>query len=409
MKNSYDVQKIRNDFPILSQKIHGQPLVYLDSASSAQKPESVIHAISDLYRNQYANVHRGLHSLSNSSTELYENVRIKLAKFFNVQNPNDIIYIRSASEGINLVATAWARKHLKADDEIILSTLEHHANIVPWHFLRQELGVKLIWVDPEADGNLSAQSILNAITEKTKLIAITHISNVTGTIVDVKAICEGAKSHNIPVLVDGSQAAPHQPVHIEDINCDFYIVTGHKIYGPNASGALYMKPERAEESDPYQGGGAMIKDVTKDTVTYLDSPHKFEVGTPAIAPMIGLGAALDYLTHIGMSEIHNYEQHLTSYTSEKLSEIDELKLYGNLSQKAGIFSFSLDGVHSHDLSTILDRYGIAVRAGHHCAYPLMNFFKTAGTCRASLSMFNTRDEIDHLAESLKKAHKLLTR
>ena len=403
----YDVEKIRADFPILSRQVNGKPLVYLDNGASAQKPQVVIDAITRAYADEYANVHRGLHFLSNLATEKYESVRGIVAKFLGVSDEDEIVFTSGATEGINLVSYGWAAPRLQAGDEIILSVAEHHANIVPWHFLRERQGVVLKWVDTDADGSLDPQKVIDAIGPKTKLIAITQCSNVLGTVVDVKPICHAARDRGVPVLVDGSQGAVHMPINIDDIGCDFYAITGHKLYGPSGSGAIYIRRDRMAEMRPFLGGGDMIKEVTRDQVIYNDPPMKFEAGTPGIVQTIGIGFALDYLMQIGMENIAAHEHALRDYANERLRGLNWLKLQGNPKDKAAIFSFTLDGAaHAHDISTVLDKKGVAVRAGTHCAMPLMEHMGVGATCRASFGMYNTKAEVDVLVDALEFCHEL---
>ena len=403
----YDVNKIREEFPILSREVHGKPLIYLDNGASAQKPQCVIDAINLTYSNEYSNVHRGLHFLSNLATEKYESVREKIRSFLGAEFQDEILLNSGTTEGINTISYGWAAPRLKAGDEIILSVMEHHANIVPWHFLRERQGVVLKWAEPNKAGELNPDDILNLITPKTKLIAITHMSNVLGTVVDVKKICEAVKNDEIAVLVDGSQSAVHLPIDVKDLGCDFFAITGHKLYGPSGSGAIYIKRERLNEMQPFMGGGDMIKEVQKDFVSYNVSPHKFEAGTPSIVEAIGLGVAIDYLTSIGMQNIYAHEVNLKNYAEERLNKLEWLDIQGNAQNKGAIFSFTMDGnAHAHDISTIVDRRGIAVRAGHHCAQPLMNFLGVSATCRASFGMYNTKNEIDELTSALEFANEL---
>ncbi|MFY1707744.1 cysteine desulfurase [Tritonibacter scottomollicae] len=403
----YDVEKIRSDFPILSREVNGKPLTYLDNGASAQKPQVVIDAITKAYSEEYANVHRGLHYLSNLATEKYEGVRGTIARFLNAGHEDHIVLNSGTTEGINLVAYGWAMPQLEAGDEIVLSVMEHHGNIVPWHFLRERQGVVLKWVDTEADGSLDPQKVIDAIGPKTKLVAVTHCSNVLGTVVDVKAISAAAHEKGVPVLVDGSQAAVHMPVDVQDLGCDFYAITGHKLYGPSGSGAIYIRPERMAEMRPFIGGGDMIKEVSKDRVIYNDPPMKFEAGTPGIVQTIGLGVALDYMMAVGMAEIAAHEADLRGYASDRFAGLNWLNVQGHAPGKAAIFSFILEGAaHAHDISTILDKKGVAVRAGHHCAGPLMDHLGVTATCRASFGMYNTRAEVDRLVEALELAHEL---
>ena len=403
----YDVAKIRADFPILSREVNGKPLTYLDNGASAQKPQVVIDAITKAYAEEYANVHRGLHYLSNLATEKYEGVRGIIARFLGVKDEDEIVLNSGTTEGINMVAYGWAMPRMEAGDEIILSVMEHHANIVPWHFLRERQRVVIKWVDVDASGNLDPQKVLEAITPKTKLIAVTQCSNVLGTVVEVKAICDGARAKGVPVLVDGSQGAVHMPVNVEEIGCDFYAITGHKLYGPSGSGAIFVKKERMAEMRPFIGGGDMIKEVSKEAVIYNDPPMKFEAGTPGIVQTIGLGVALEYMMDVGMEAIAAHEADLAAYAAERLNGLNWLHIQGRAQGKAAIFSFTMDGAaHAHDISTILDKKGVAVRAGHHCAGPLMEHLGVSATCRASFAMYNTRSEVDTLVEALELAHDL---
>ncbi|MGB3243591.1 MAG: cysteine desulfurase [Sulfitobacter sp.] len=403
----FDVNAIRRDFPILSREVNNKPLVYLDNGASAQKPQVVIDAITQAYSMEYANVHRGLHYLSNLATDKYEAVRGTIARFLNAPSEDEIVLNSGTTEGINTVAYGWAMPRMQAGDEIILSVMEHHANIVPWHFLRERQGVVLKWVNVDSTGALDPQAVIDAITPKTKLIAITHLSNVLGTKVDVKSITAAAHQRGVPVLVDGSQAAVHGPVDVTDIGCDFYAITGHKLYGPSGSGAIFMKRERMAEMRPFLGGGDMIREVTKETVSYNDPPMMFEAGTPGIVQTIGLGVALDYMMNLGMDNIAAHENDLRDYAVQKLSGLNWLQVQGTTADKAAIFSFTLDGAaHAHDISTILDKKGVAVRAGHHCAQPLMEHLGVTATCRASFGLYNTTQEVDVLVDALELAHDL---
>ncbi|HKL55452.1 MAG TPA: cysteine desulfurase [Roseovarius sp.] len=404
---TYDIEKIRADFPILGREVNGKPLVYLDNGASAQKPKAVIDAITTAYSHEYANVHRGLHYLSNVATEKYEAVRGTIARFLGVADEDQIILNSGTTEGINMVAYGWAMPRMEAGDEIVLSVMEHHANIVPWHFLRERQGVKLKWVDVDATGALDPQKVIDAIGPTTKLVAITHLSNVLGTRVDVKAICDGAHEKGVPVMVDGSQAAVHMPVDLDALGCDFYAVTGHKLYGPSGSGAIYVNRDRLAEMRPFMGGGDMIREVSKEQVSYADPPMKFEAGTPGIVQMIGLGAALEYMMQVGMDNIADHEARLSAYAQERLNGLNWLSLQGTTPDKAAIFSFTMEGAaHAHDISTILDKKGVAVRAGHHCAGPLMDHLGVSATCRASFGMYNTTGEVDTLIDALELAHDL---
>ena len=404
---SFDVSRIRADFPILSRQVNNKPLVYLDNGASAQKPQVVIDAITQAYSYEYANVHRGLHYLSNLATDKYEAVRGKLARFLNAASEDHIVLNSGTTEGINLVAYGWAMPRFQAGDEIVLSIMEHHANIIPWHFLRERMGVKLTWVDVDVNGDLDPEAVISAIGPKTKLVAITQMSNVLGTVVDVKTITQAAQARGVAVLVDGSQAAAHMPVNVQDIGCDFYAVTGHKLYGPSGSGAIYIKPERMAEMRPFIGGGNMIRDVGREKITYNTPPTMFEAGTPGIVQQIGLGVAVDYMMGIGMQEIAAHEATICDYAGKKLGGLNWLNVQGNSAHKGAIFSFTLDGAaHAHDISTVLDKKGVAVRAGHHCAQPLMDHLDVSATCRASFAMYNTEAEVDALVEGLEFCHEL---
>ena len=403
----FDVTQIRKDFPILAREVNGKPLVYLDNGASSQKPDVVIDAVTRAYRDEYANVHRGLHYLSNIATEKYESVRGIVAKFLNAADENEIILNSGTTEGINMVAYGWAMEHMKQGDNIVLSVMEHHANIVPWHFLRERLGIELKWVSIDDEGNLDPQTVIDAIDKKTKLVAITHMSNVLGTIVDVKTICREAQSLGVATLIDGSQGAVHMPVDVQDIGCDFYPITGHKLCGPSGSGAIYVKAERVLEMRPFLGGGDMIKEVHKDTIIYNEPPMKFEAGTPGIVQTIGFGVALNYMMNIGLKNIAEYEAELKDYALKRLTALNWLKLQGQPIDKGAIFSFTMDNAgHAHDISTILDKKGVAVRAGQHCAGPLMDHIGITASCRASFAFYNTKSEVDTLVEALQLANDL---
>ena len=403
----YDITEIRGQFPILSRQVNGKPLVYLDNGASAQKPQVVIDAVTTAYSYEYANVHRGLHYLSNLATDKYESARTTIARFLNAPSDQHIVFASGTTEAINLVSYGWAAPRVQAGDEIILSIMEHHANIVPWHFLRERLGVVLKWVDVDAKGDLDPQAVLDAITPRTKLIAVTHMSNVLGTVVDIASICTSARAKGVPVLVDGSQAAVHMPVDVAALGCDFYAITGHKLYGPSGSGAIFIHPDRMAEMRPFLGGGDMIRDVSRDTVTYNDPPMKFEAGTPGIVQQIGLGVALEYMMGLGMDNIAAHERHIRDYARAKLAGLNWLQVQGNSSTKGAIFSFTLDGAaHAHDISTVLDKRGIAVRAGTHCAMPLMEHLGVGATCRASFALYNTEAEVDALISALNLCHDL---
>ncbi len=407
-KPVFDINAVRADFPILSREVHGKPLVYLDNGASAQKPNAVIDAVSNVYSHEYANVHRGLHFLSNATTDAYEKSRETVRRFLNAPGVEEIVFTSGTTDAINLVAYGWAMKHLKAGDEIILTQMEHHSNIVPWHFLRQRMGVKMVWVPVEEDGSLSMEKYRAAFTPRTRLVAITHMSNVLGTIVPLKEVTQIAHEHGALVMADGSQGAVHLPVDVQDLDVDFYAITGHKLYGPSGVGALYGKMDVLKSMQPFKGGGEMILDVTEDDVTYSDPPHRFEAGTPPIAQAIGLGAALDYMDKIGRESILAHENDLRDYANEQLSRVNSLRIFGTTPDKGAIFSFELEGIHAHDVSMVIDRAGVAVRAGTHCAQPLMQRFGVTSTCRASFGMYNTRSEVDVLVEALEKARKFFT-
>ena len=399
----FDPYAARAQFPILSRQVNGKPLTYLDNAASPQKPRAVIDVLVATMEGGYANVHRGLHYLSNTATDNFEAAREKVRRFLNAGSVDNIVFTKSTTEAINLVAYGLGGKFFAEGDEIVLSIMEHHSNIVPWHFHRERHGAKLKWVYVREDGSFDLDAFTDALTDRTKLVAITHMSNVLGTVVPVKEICEIAHERGIQVLVDGSQAAVHMPVDVQDIGCDYYVFTGHKVYGPSGIGVLYGKPERLEALRPFQGGGEMILDVTEDEVTYNAPPHRFEAGTPPIVQAIGLGAALDYMDSIGRENIARHEEDLKIYAHEKLRQINSLRIFGDAPGKGAIISFEIEGAHAHDVSTIIDRSGVAVRAGTHCAQPLLAKYGVTSTCRASFGMYNTRDEVDALYEALVKA------
>jgi cysteine desulfurase/selenocysteine lyase len=400
---TYDVARIREDFPALAMKVYGKPLVYLDNAASAQKPRAVLDRIQKAYTEEYSNVHRGLHYLANAATEGYEGAREKVAAFLNAPRKEEVIFTRNATEAINLAAYSWGRDNIKAGDEIVLSIMEHHSNIVPWHFLRERQGAVIKWAPVDEDGNFLLDEFEKLLTPRTKLVAMTQMSNALGTIVPIKEVVKLAKARGITVLVDGSQAAVHLPVDVQDIGCDFYVFTGHKLYGPSGIGALWGRYELLAKMTPFNGGGEMIREVFEDRVTYGEPPHRFEAGTPAIVQAIGLGAAIDYVNSVGKQRIMAHEAALTKYAHEKLGEINSLRIIGKAKNKAGIVSFELKNAHPHDVATVIDRSGIAVRAGTHCAMPLLARYGVTATCRASFGLYNTRDEVDSLARALIKA------
>ena len=400
---SYDVARIRDDFPALALKVYGKPLVYLDNAASAQKPKQVLDRLQRAYTEQYANVHRGLHYLANEATEAYENARETVRAFLNAIRKEEIIFTRNATEAINLVAYSFGREHIKAGDEIVLSIMEHHSNIVPWHFLRERQGAVIKWAPIDDDGNFLLDEFEKLLTARTKLVAVTHMSNALGTVVPVKDVVRLAHARGIPVLIDGAQAAVHMDVDVRDIGCDFYVFTGHKIYGPTGIGALFGKYEHLEAMPPFNGGGEMIHEVFEDRITYGQPPHRFEAGTPAIVQAIGLAAAIDYVNSVGKERIRGHEKGLVKYAHERLRQINSLRIIGNAPDKGPIVSFEMKGAHPHDVATIIDRSGVAVRAGTHCVMPLLARYGLTATCRASFGMYNTKDEVDTLAASLIKA------
>ncbi len=402
-REDYDVERIRADFPILSREVHGKPLVYLDNGASAQKPKAVIDAVERAYSHEYSNVHRGLHYLSNTATENFEKARESVRGFINAPSSDQIIFTRNATEAINLVAQSFGGTAIGAGDEIVLTIMEHHSNIVPWHFHRERSGAVLKWAPVSDDGEFLVEEFEKLLTPRTKMVAITHISNVLGTVVPVKEVIRLAHDRGIPVLVDGAQGAVHLPIDVQDLDCDFYIFTGHKLYGPTGIGVLYAKKEHLEAMPPYQGGGEMIGTVTTDNVTYAAPPHRFEAGTPAIVQAIGLGAALEYVKSIGQERIKAHEDKVLAYAQARLGEINSLTMFGTARGKASIISFALQDAHAHDVSTIIDRSGVAVRAGTHCAEPLLERFGVTSTCRASFAMYNTESEVDALAEAIIKA------
>ena len=395
----FDINKVRNDFPFLKQKINDGYAVYLDNAASSQKPRSVVEEISRVYHEEYANVHRGIHYLSMKATENFENARTEVANFLNSQSENQIIFTKNATEAINLVASSFGAK-LEKGDEVIISILEHHSNIVPWHFLRERIGVVIKWVNIDENGCIDVDHLKSLITNKTKIISVTHMSNVLGTIQPLKEIIDLAHQNDVPVMVDGTQGAVHNSVDVRDLDVDFYVFTGHKLYGPSGIGVLYAKKEQLDSMAPYQGGGEMIAEVTKDSVIYADAPQKFEAGTPPIVQAIGLGHAIKYINQIGLSEIHEHENRISDYAKEKLVKVEGINFLIDPVKSSGIFSFTMDGAHPHDVSTIIDRKGVAIRAGTHCAEPLLQTFKVTSTCRASIGMYNNEKDIDNLYESL---------
>ncbi len=402
---SYDVALVRQDFPALAMQVYGKPLVYLDNAASAQKPNAVLDRMTEAYKSEYANVHRGLHFLSNAATDAYEKARETVRRFLNAPSTDNIVFTSNTTAAINTVAYGFGMPNIGEGDEIVLSIMEHHSNIVPWHFIRERQGAKLVWVPVDDLGAFHIEDFEKSLTPRTKLVAITQMSNALGTVTPIKEICRIAHERGIPVLVDGSQSAVHMPIDVADLDCDFFVFTGHKVYGPSGIGVLYGKKERLEAMRPFMGGGEMIEEVTEDIVTYNDPPHRFEAGTPPIVQAIGLGAALEYMEKVGRERIAAHEAELKAYAHERLRSINSLRIFGDAPDKGAIISFELKGIHAHDVSMVIDRQGVAVRAGTHCAQPLLKRFGVTSTCRASFGMYNTRAEVDALVEALEKARK----
>jgi len=400
---AYDVTRIREDFPILGMQVYGKPLIYLDNAASAQKPKAVLDRLERAYTSEYANVHRGLHYLANAATEGYEGARETVRTFINAGRAEEIVFTRNATEAINLVAATFGRERIQEGDEIVLSIMEHHSNIVPWHFLRERYGAVIKWAPVDDEGNFLLDEFEKLLSPRTKLVAITHMSNTLGTIVPVKEVVRLAHARGIPVLVDGSQGAVHLDVDVRDIGCDFYVFTGHKLYGPTGIGVLYGKHAHLAAMPPFNGGGEMIREVFEDRVTYGDPPHRFEAGTPPIVQAIGLGVAIDYVNSVGKARIRQHEEELLRYAQDRLREINSLRMIGTAPDKGPIISFEIKGAHPHDVATIIDRSGVAVRAGTHCVMPLLARFGVTATCRASFAMYNTAQEVDQLAQALIKA------
>ncbi|MGR8929313.1 MAG: SufS family cysteine desulfurase [Gammaproteobacteria bacterium] len=398
---SFPIEQVRADFPILREKVRNKPLVYFDSAASSQKPQAVIDAITHVYTHDYANIHRGVHTLSVRATDRFEGAREKVRAFINADSSKEIIFVRGATEAINLVAQSYGRSRMKAGDEIVISAMEHHANIVPWQMLCQQIGTVLKVAPISQKGELIFAEYEKLLTENTKLVAITHMSNALGTINPVEKIVAAAHAKSIPVLLDGAQAVPHMAVDVQALDCDFYVFSGHKLYGPSGTGVVYGKKALLEAMPPYQGGGDMIRTVTFEKTEYAGLPHKFEAGTPAIAEVIGLGAAIDYVNSLGMNNVAAYEHELLTYATEQAEQIKGLNIIGQAEHKGGILSFTLDHIHPHDIGTMLDSLGIAIRAGHHCAMPVMDFYGVPATARASFGMYNTHREIDGLMQGIK--------
>ena len=402
-QNSYDIESIRGDFPILSEKINGHPLAFLDSGASPQKPEAVLQRMEHMYRHEYANVHRGAYTLSQAATDHYENARQTVARYLNAASDEEIIFTRNVTSSINLVAHCYGRAFLNAGDEIIITHMEHHANIVPWQLLREAIGIELKVIPIDDAGNLMMDKFEELLSPRTRLVSVTHISNVLGTVLPVKEIIRLAHAHDARVLIDGAQGIMHSRVDVQDLDVDFYGFTGHKLYGPSGIGVLYGKRDILNSMPPYEGGGDMIDRVTFEKTTYRETPARFEAGTPAIVEAAGLAAAVEYVESIGIERIAAHEQSLLDYATARLSAIEGLRIYGEAEDKAGVVSFTIEGVHPHDISTIIDSHGVAVRAGHHCAQPLMDRFDLAATARASLGMYNNKSDIDQLVEALEFA------
>ncbi len=402
----FDVERVRRDFPILARTIHGKPLVYLDTAASAQRPLAVIEAVDDFYRNHNANVHRGVHLLSQEATDLYEQARSDLARFINAPSHREIVFTRGTTESVNLVAQAYARPRLKEGDEIIVSRMEHHSNIVPWQLVCEQTGATLRVAEMNERGELLLDELEAMLSERVKLIGIVAVSNALGTINPVAEVCKLARKYNIPVLVDGAQAMPHTDVDVQALGCDFFCLSGHKMYGPTGAGALWARMELLEEMPPWQGGGEMIRQVSFEKTEFNDVPAKFEAGTPNIAGAVGLGAAVRYLDSLGMGNIATWEAHLLERATERLQDIEGLRIVGTAANKASVISFTLEGVHPHDLGTVIDHHGVALRTGHHCAMPVMEFFGIPATARISFGLYNTEEEIEVLARAIEESRQM---
>ncbi len=398
----WDVERIRRDFPVLHQTVNGKPLAYLDNAASSQVPQLVIERGTRYLREEHSNIHRGVHYLSQRATSAYEGAREKVRRFINAREARECIFVRGATEGINLVMHGYGRKFVGPGDEVVISEMEHHANIVPWQMLCEEKGARLRVIPMNDAGELLLDEYEALLNERTKIVAVTHVSNALGTVNPVKEIVRIAHARGIPVLVDGAQAAPHLPIDVRDLDCDFYAISGHKMFGPTGSGVLYGKAELLERMNPFMGGGDMIRSVTFERTIYAGLPNKFEAGTPAIASQIGLGAAIDYLNSIDRAAAYAYEQELLRYATERLSKIEGVRIIGTAREKASVISFTVENVHPHDIGTILDQEGIAIRAGHHCAQPVMQHFKIPATARASFAFYNTKEEVDRLAAAIEK-------
>jgi cysteine desulfurase/selenocysteine lyase len=400
--DAYDVERVRADFPILTRQVYGRPLVYLDNAASAQKPRQVMDAMTEMMETSYANVHRGVHRLSQEATDMFEAARETVARFLNAESSDEIVFTRGATEALNLVAASFGQAFLKAGDEVVISYLEHHSNIVPWQLLRDRLGIVLKVVPIDEDGNFLLDAYEELLSDKTKLVSVTHVSNALGTVTPLEDVIALAKARGIPVMVDGCQAAPHRAIDVQALGADFYTFSSHKVYGPTGVGALYGRFELLNKLPPYHGGGEMISSVSFEKSTFKPAPHRFEAGTPAIVEVVGFGAALDYLSALGTEAVHAHEDGLLAYATQRMQEIDGLRIYGQAKEKASILSFNLEGVHPHDIGTLLDRAGVAVRTGHHCAQPIMDRYDVAAMARASFGIYNTRAEVDTLIEAVEQ-------
>ncbi|MHB8993187.1 MAG: cysteine desulfurase [Chloroflexota bacterium] len=409
VNTTFDVARIRQDFPILERQIRGKPLVYLDSAATSQKPRVVIDALVRYYEQYNANVHRGVHSLSDEATDAYEQARMKVARFIKARSPRGVVFVRNATEAINLVAQAWARKKLKQGDEILLSRMEHHSNLIPWQLVAKETGAKLRFIHLNVDGTMNLSNVDELITDRTRIVAVSHMSNVLGTINPVRQLADLAHARGALMLADGAQSVPHMPVDVDDLGCDFLAFSGHKMLGPTGIGVLYAREELLEKMDPFMGGGSMIMDVTCESATWNDIPYKFEAGTPNVAGAVGLGAAIDYLQQLGMENVRQHEIELTTYALEKLGEVKDLMLFGPRDPqiRGGVISFNFFDIHPHDVGTILDQEGVAIRAGHHCCQPLMRWLDVSATARASFYIYNTESEVDVLVSALNKAKEIM--
>ncbi|WP_300619549.1 cysteine desulfurase [Dokdonella sp.] len=406
-RDAFDVARIRADFPILSRRVHGKPLVYLDSANTSQKPQAVIDAVDRFYRETNANVARAVHALGEAATSAYESARDKLARFVNATTRDEVVFTSGTTQAINTVAYSYALPRLSPGDEILVTRMEHHANIVPWQLVAARTGAKVVPAPITPSGELIVEEFVARLNPRVKIAGVTHVSNVLGTINPIRELAKACRARGIPLLVDGSQAAPHLRVDVQALGCDFYALTGHKLFGPTGTGILWARREHLAAMPPFFGGGEMIRTVSFDGTTFADAPHKFEAGTPNIAGFVGLGAAIDYVNEVGLDTIGAVERDLLAYATEALKSVPGLRLFGEAKEKAAVLSFLIDGVHAHDLATLLDQEGIAVRSGHHCAHPLMQFFGVPATARASLAFYNTRDEVDALVAAIAKVRKLL--